>query len=117
MGLLNLLTGQEFTLEHSPIDFGGGRSAAPKEDLMEIQPGFSVRPNPSDGRLVVTLEKEENEVEVAVFSISSFPVKTFRFARGDRFELDLQSLPNGVYYIRVKAGETRIGFEKVVLTD
>lgn len=115
MGLLKLLTGQNFTLEHTPVEILDGRSSENLTDSIS-KPVFSIFPNPSKGILSVILPNNTEEVEISIFSLGSFYLKSFKFANGQRFELDLKDLTSGLYFIRVKAGVEFIGFEKLMIS-
>jgi hypothetical protein len=81
-----------------------------------LETGFSIRPNPASGMIVVSLSKEQEEVKISLYGMGSVPVKIFNFDRGAQFTLDVAELPSGIYFVQVKAGQKVVGFEKVVLT-
>ncbi|MBK8562899.1 MAG: T9SS type A sorting domain-containing protein [Saprospiraceae bacterium] len=117
MALLSMLKGKEFYLEHTPVAGMAGReNVAPP--ITKAAGHYLLKPNPTTGRLTVTLPTEaESAVSISVISLSGAVEKSFKFTEGAAsYEINLQGLPNGIYFVRTVEGSKMIGTEKVLLS-
>ncbi len=75
-------------------------------ELAENGVQMSVYPNPATDRICVTLENLEN-IDVTLFDMSGRAVKTLTLRNGDN-TIDISTLQNGIYLIRVAGSVTKI---------
>jgi hypothetical protein len=78
---------------------------------------YMLKPNPTTGRLTVTLPSEaESAVSISVVSLSGAVEQSFKFMEGaTTYDINLQGLPNGIYFVRTIEGAKLLGTEKVFL--
>lgn len=74
---------------------------------------FSLHPNPTSGALNLTLERWEG-VEVHVLDFSGRPVMGCPNILSEQSQIDLSSLANGAYFIRIQSAEG-VGIQRVVV--
>ncbi len=75
-------------------------------ELAENGVQMSVYPNPATDRICVTLENLEN-IDATLFDMSGRAVKTLTLRNGDN-TIDISTLQNGIYLIRVAGSVTKI---------
>ena len=75
-------------------------------ELAENGVQMSVYPNPATDRICVTLENLEN-IDATLFDMSGRAVKTLMLRNGDN-TIDISTLQNGIYLIRVAGSVTKI---------
>ena len=75
-------------------------------ELSENGVQMSVYPNPATDRICVTLENLEN-IDATLFDMSGRAVKTLTLRNGDN-TIDISTLQNGIYLIRVAGSVTKI---------
>ncbi|PSK94534.1 T9SS type A sorting domain-containing protein [Taibaiella chishuiensis] len=74
---------------------------------------FTVTPNPTKGLFRISFAQAPEAAEVSVTSIDGRIVKQEKISGKSQTEIDISSLPNGIYFVRVTDG-TRIEVQKVV---
>ena len=74
---------------------------------------FSLHPNPTSGALNLTLERWEG-VEVYVLDFSGRPFMGCPNILSEQSQIDLSSLANGAYFIRIQSAEG-VGIQRVVV--
>lgn len=75
--------------------------------------GFKIYPNPTTGNLKLEISKPDSQGFVEVFSILGQQILKQDFSGKGTLELDLTSQQNGIYFIRVKNGET-VGTQRII---
>ncbi len=68
--------------------------------------GFSVSPNPADGRVFITSHATGFPVRGAVTDITGRPVRTFSLS--GQITLDVSDLPSGLYLLRAGSSSVRL---------
>ncbi len=117
MALLSMLKGKEFYLEHTPVAGMTGQKEGTAPNPAKEMGRYMLKPNPTTGRLTVTLPAEaEATVSISVVSLSGAVEQSFHFMEGaTTYDINLQGLPNGIYFVRIIEGAKMVGTEKVLL--
>ena len=80
---------------------------------------FDILPNPTTGEMFLLTKNEGlGLLEISVWGISGAQLGDAMFAQSDSptgISIDLNSLPDGLYFLKVKTPDGRIWVEKVVL--
>jgi hypothetical protein len=77
--------------------------------------GFSIRPNPTSGRLQVLFGQIiDSDIVVNMTDATGRLVKTFRFGPQKQLDLDLHELPDGAYTMLLQAQGGQIARKIVV---
>jgi Secretion system C-terminal sorting domain len=79
----------------------------------EISENFTIYPNPTTGILTInTANKDVKELSIQVINLNGQVVKR-EILRGVNPEMNIQSLPTGLYFLKIKTGEG-IGVAKIL---
>ena len=80
------------------------------EDFNKIL--FTLYPNPVTDKLLI--ESQENISQAAVYNIHGKLVKTIRFNASNPIEINVSSLQNGMYFLKIETENGRIATEKFI---
>jgi hypothetical protein len=73
----------------------------------EIVDGITLFPNPSNGKFYLETTKPGNDpIELQVMDLTGRVLYERQSANTERFEIDLSGQQKGMYFVRVKAGES-----------
>ena len=94
-------------------------STATKSEPISGEKPFSLLPNPTLGELwIFTKNDGFGMLEISVFTLGGARLGDEMFANGDSatgISVDLSSLPDGLYLLKIKTPDGRVWVEKVVL--
>ena len=94
--------------------FNGTQPALKKDNGIELK----IYPNPVEtGK--VTLEMKSGEInEIRLIDIAGKEVITRKILSGSaKYQLQLNEVPNGIYFVRIKTSENQIVVRKLVVTS
>ena len=80
----------------------------------EDQAGFSIFPNPTEGYVKLDFIKPVSAGLVSVFNLYGVKLLEQELSNESHYEFDLSSLPAGVYFVRVKNGNSA-GYQRLIL--
>lgn len=103
-----------------------GFAGKPVNFLFDQKPSFSessqfdlkIYPNPTEtGR--ITLEMNTGEIsEIRLINIAGKEILTRNIEFGTpRYQLSLEDIPNGIYFVRVKTTENKVVVKKLVVSS
>ena len=103
--------------DHSGIFSANGLSALLKAGILDTEAKSSLKtirifPNPTHGKIQIAGLQEGTALTVTVFSQSGQQVYSTTLTVA--YELDLNNLPSGMYFVKMES-EERISYEKLVL--
>lgn len=78
-----------------------------------VKSHFTLYPNPTNGQIVITLDENINATEVDVYNMMGQTVKK-QMVKGNQFEMNLNNLQSGIYFVAVRNGNNVIGIQKIV---
>ena len=74
---------------------------------------FTLYPNPTNGQIVITLDENVNATEAFVYNMMGQTVKT-QSVNDSQFEMNLNSLQSGIYFVAIRNGNKVLGIQKIV---
>ena len=77
------------------------------------QSHFTLYPNPTNGQIVITMDENVNATEAIVYSMMGQTVK-IQSVNDSQFEMNLNSLQSGIYFVAVRNGNGVLGIQKIV---
>ncbi|MEQ8909877.1 MAG: M4 family metallopeptidase [Vicingaceae bacterium] len=79
------------------------------KDLKEVENTLSIYPNPSDGAFTLTFDQDVSFEDYGLFNIAGKSIPVSLDSRsGKQFNLELNNLPNGIYFLQLKTQEKLI---------
>ncbi len=75
---------------------------------------FDLYPNPANNQLYIDINGIENNIQVQVYSLIGQLIATERNERQHHLELNTTAFPNGMYLVKIKAGQKE-GTQKVII--
>jgi hypothetical protein len=88
--------------------------SSPKSDNLSNTKWFKVYPNPNNGRSTLELINFEGLSTISIFNTLGSVVYHTTVMNNDHYELELETLRKGLYFITVKNGET-IKTSKIII--
>jgi hypothetical protein len=82
-------------------------------EVEKLTSGLKVYPNPASQSQGITVEVEENQVDLRIFDARGTEVKAFIANRGKN-QIDISDLPKGVYVIKASEGSREMTSKFVV---
>lgn len=74
---------------------------------------FTLYPNPTNGQITISLDENVMATEAAVYNTMGQTVMT-QPVNDSRFEMNLNSLQSGIYFVAVRNGNKVVGIQKIV---
>lgn len=74
---------------------------------------FTLYPNPTNGQIIITLDENANATEAVVYNTMGQTVKT-KSVNDSQFEMNLNSLQSGIYFVAIRNGNKVLGIQKIV---
>lgn len=82
----------------------------------KIQQTDQLYPNPTTGTIEIDMQTIQNEASISVFDIHGKKVSSIYFKNQSKVTMNINNLPNGVYYFEIKS-TSNLRFYKVVKND
>lgn len=79
-----------------------------------FSPGFSIYPNPVKDRVIIELEREYVNIDLAIYAADGRQVQSGSFSEGKTFELEL-NLANGIYIVQLHSDNAFLGAKRLVV--
>jgi hypothetical protein len=85
------------------------------DDFVISYPEPVVFPNPFSSYIIIDLNGRPGEFDLSLYNISGVLVHQQKFSHGG--QIDLSSLKNGVYLIRIAYDNDELFYQKIIKTD
>lgn len=74
---------------------------------------FTLYPNPTNGQITISLDENVTATDATVYNMMGQTVLT-QPVSGNQFEMNLNSLQSGIYFVAVRNGNKLVGTQKMV---
>ena len=74
---------------------------------------FTLYPNPTNGQITIALDENVKASEAVVYNMAGQRVMT-QSVNGSQFEMNLNSLQSGIYFVALRNGSQTVGIQKIV---
>lgn len=74
---------------------------------------FTLYPNPTNGQVTIALDKNIEANEAVIYNMAGQSVMAQPIS-GNQFEMNLNSLQSGIYFVALRNGSKLVGIQKVV---
>jgi len=81
---------------------GGGLVST--EETPPPQSTFTIYPNPATNKIAITttINKSNEQVQISIFSINGQLIRSDKFQKPERFEMDVSTMQKGIYLLRIQ---------------
>jgi Secretion system C-terminal sorting domain len=88
------------------VDLDGKYSYSPIRSLLfeNEDSEFSVFPSPAEKSITIDLKKTYPRIKAEIFNSNGKEMNSNRFAEINQFEMNVENLPTGIYFIRITQG-------------
>ncbi len=74
---------------------------------------FTLYPNPTNGQIIISLDENVSATEAVIYNTMGQTVKT-QSVNDSQFEMNLNSLQSGIYFVAIRNGNKVLGIQKIV---
>ena len=78
-----------------------------------VKTHFTLYPNPTNGQIVISMDENIKASEASVYNMMGQTVLA-QPVNGSQFEMNLNCLQSGIYFVAVRTGNRLIGIQKIV---
>lgn len=115
--LLSFLKGIQFSPDFEVPQRNRSSGPNPPNRVKKVLDTVSIHPNPANGQVEVVISEVQNGATTVTLSgLNGEVVRTFQFDGADRYNIPLDGLPSGMYFLQIKNPEKIIGRARLVIS-